>query len=65
MLVNVQVVLALALLGAVSAELSCEDCSMIGTTTSEWASSDGKFIHHLNIDKHLRNHYCFFYIYIP
>ena len=48
MLVNVQVVLALALLGAVSAELSCEDCSMIGTTTSEWASSDGEFNHHLN-----------------
>ena len=37
----VQAVLALALLGIVSAELSCEDCSFIGTSVSEWASSDG------------------------
>ena len=39
----VQNVLALALLGVVSAELSCEDCSFIGTSVSEWASADGMF----------------------
>ena len=38
----VQVVLALTLVAAVSAELSCEDCSMIGGHISHAMTSPGK-----------------------
>ena len=36
-----QVLVSLALFGAASAMLSCEDCSMIGTAISEYSISEG------------------------